>query len=297
MIAESHGIRGFIRSHRTLYTLARLAKMMRRIPPRQWCDVHRLRAIARIALHTMVSGPRLINAWQCTRRIEQERIPGAIVECGVCGGGCGGLMALASRRWGDGNRTLHLFDSFRGLPQPSRHDSDVVDAFRAAHPGLDPDEGGDAAHLTPISICVGPSADRVRSFLVDDLRIDPRQVVIHEGWFQETVPAAAGRIGPIAVLRLDGDLYESTRVCLDHLYDNVVEGGFVIIDDYGTFAGCRKAVHEFFARRGEAVELIDIDGDGAYLRKNEPARPRSTPADGEPARIPIHHASHPVCTS
>ena len=301
MTAEWPGIRAFIKRHNALYTFARVAKLMRRVPPRHWLEPHRLRAIARIALRTMVSGPRLVNAWECTRRIEREQIPGAIVECGVCGGGCAGLMALSSRRYGEGPRALHLFDSFRGLPQPSRHDRDVVDAFRAAHPGVEPDEGGDAAQLTPIRVCVGPSAERVRSFLIDELDIDSRQVIIHEGWFQETVPAAADDIGPIAILRLDGDLYESTRVCLDHLYDRVVEGGFVIVDDYGTFAGCRKAVDEFFARRGAAVKLIDIDGDGVYLRKNEPARPRSSAAkqsatDRSPG-IRTAHASHPVCTS
>jgi O-methyltransferase len=276
-------------------------KTMRRVPPAQWFDLRRLRAIARVVRNTMVSGPRLINAYECTRIIERDKLPGAIVECGVCHGGCIGLMALASRRYGDGTRILHLFDSFRGLPQPSRHDSDVVDAFRAAHPDVEPDDGRNAAHLQPISVCVGPSAENVRSFLVVDLQVDRPQVVIHEGWFQETAPEAAGRIGPIALLRLDGDLYESTRVCLDHLYDNVVRGGFIIIDDYGTFAGCRKAVDEFFARRGLTVELIDIDGHGVYMRRMESASPDSAPHDGAPEDEalpgPVPQSFQPVCTS
>jgi O-methyltransferase len=301
MTAQGNPIRRFISRYRRLYGVARLMKTMRRVPPGQWRDLRRFRAIARIVRNTMVSGPRLINAYECTRIIEQDGLPGAIVECGVCGGGCVGLMALASRRCGSGGRTLHLFDSFRGLPQPSRHDSDVVDAFRTAHPDIEPDDGCDATRLEPISVCVGPSAEDVRSFLVNELRIDRRRVVIHEGWFQETVPDAAGSVGPIAVLRLDGDLYESTRVCLDHLYENVVRGGFVIIDDYGTFAGCRKAVDEFFARRGEAIELINIDGDGVYLRKTESASPRSTREGGAPADPaagrPVHHEYRPVCTS
>ena len=99
------------------------------------------------------------------------------------------------------------------------------------------------------------------------LGIDRRQVVIHKGWFQETIPVAAPSIGPLAVLRIDGDWYESTRVCLAGLYDNVVDGGFVIIDDYGTFVGCAKAVDEFLHDRGLTVELVAIDGEGVYFRK------------------------------
>lgn len=271
MTSQPHLLKRLLMRWGMLYRSARMAKIMRRVPLGDWKDLRRLKAIFRVLPNTMVSGPRLINAYECTRIVEQAGIRGAIVECGVCSGGCIGLMALASRRYGDGRRTLHLFDSFQGLHQPSRHDSDVVEEFRAAHPGVEPDDGRDPAHLVPINVCVGSSADEVRSFIVDRLRVDPDRVVIHEGWFQQTVPAAGRSIDPIAVLRLDGDLYESTRISLEHLYDRVVEGGFIIIDDYGTFAGCRKAVREFLTTRGIAGELMNIDDDGVFLRK--PAAP------------------------
>lgn len=67
-------------------------------------------------------------------------------------------------------------------------------------------------------------------------------LVWHPGWFQDTVPGA--NIDQIALLRLDGDLYESTLVCLQHLYPRVVSGGWVIVDDYG-LPGCREAVNQF----------------------------------------------------
>ena len=261
---------------RTLYSLGKLAKMMHQVRLHEWGDLHRLQSLLRVLPNTMVSVRRLINAYECVRTIEEENLAGAIVECGVCSGGCIGLMALASRRYGDKARKFHLFDSFQGLPQPSLHDADVVDAFRSAHPGVEPDDGGDPRQLVPIDVCVGGSAEEVELFLFDRLHLDPRQIIMHRGWFQETVPAAKEAMGRVAILRLDGDLYESTRVCLEHLYDLVIEGGFVIIDDYGTFEGCRNAVEEFFSAHNLAPDLIDIDGHCVFFRK--PAAPHSTPA-------------------
>ena len=77
----------------------------------------------------------------------------------------------------------------------------------------------------------------------------------HIGWFQQTVPAVHELIGPIAILRLDGDWYASTKVCLEYLFKNVVKGGIVIIDDYGYYEGCRRAVDEF----------MNIDNVHAYF--------------------------------
>ena len=85
------------------------------------------------------------------------------------------------------------------------------------------------------------------------------------------------RIGPIAVLRLDGDFYESTRFCLETLYDRVVPGGYVIIDDYGTFEGCRAAVHEFLDSRGLALHLHYGNPDIRYLIKPSGVVPGVSP--------------------
>jgi len=271
---------------RILYSLGKLAKMMRQVRLHEWSDLRRLQSLLRVLPNTMVSAPRLMNAYECVRTIEEAGIKGAVVECGVCSGGCIGLMALASRRYGDKTRmfrTFHLFDSFQGLPQPSLHDADVVEAFRSAHPGVKPDDGSDPRQLVPINVCAGSSAEEVESFLLDRLRIDPRQIVMHRGWFQETVPAAKESMGPVAILRLDGDLYESTKVCLECLYDRVTDGGFVIIDDYGTFEGCRDAVEEFFSGQNLAPDLIDIDGHGVFFQKRAMRHPAPARAAGDTA--------------
>ena len=95
----------------------------------------------------------------------------------------------------------------------------------------------------------------------------PSLIEFHTGWFQDTVPTQAAKIGPIAVLRLDGDWYASTKVCLDHMYDQVSDGGFIIIDDYGTYDGCRLAVDEFFSSRQSHPFLNRVDASCYYLIK------------------------------
>ena len=79
----------------------------------------------------------------------------------------------------------------------------------------------------------------------------------------------AAAIGPTAILRLDGDWYASTKVCLDYLYDQVVASGFVIVDDYHTYDGCRKAVDKFIAERRLDVELKPIDRDARFWVKRQ----------------------------
>ena len=102
------------------------------------------------------------------------------------------------------------------------------------------------------------------------------RVVFLDGWFKDTLPAAP--IERLAVLRLDGDMYELTMEALTALYDKVSTGGFVIIDDYGCIDACRKAVHDFRDARGIAEKIVDIDGWGVYWRKSlEATAPKLAP--------------------
>jgi (2Fe-2S) ferredoxin len=86
-----------------------------------------------------------------------------------------------------------------------------------------------------------------------------------KGLFQDTVPRCD--VGPIAVLHLDGDWYESVKVCLDHLYDRVSPGGVIQIDDYGHWEGARKAVDEFMVARRLTGPLRYLDYTGRQLIK------------------------------
>jgi O-methyltransferase len=221
----------------------------------------------RVLPYTMVSLPRLANAYECVRSVIREGIPGDVVECGVWAGGCAGLMALAVRDAGDRQRRIHLFDSFEGLPQPSTKDGDaVVSAYQGDKRNLPLDDG--SGRLTPINACVAPLV-LVHELFFHVLRISEDLVQVHQGWFQDLLPTVvqSGQLRTLAVLRLDGDWYESTRTCLVHLYPLVQPGGFVIIDDYGFFEGCRRAVDEYLATLSPRPDLIRIDSDGVYLRK------------------------------
>jgi predicted O-methyltransferase YrrM len=90
------------------------------------------------------------------------------------------------------------------------------------------------------------------------------QVKFLPGWFQDTLQTAP--IAQIAVLRLDGDMYESTWLALEALYDRVAPGGFVIVDDYGAIQACRQAVEDFRARRGITAPIETIDWTGRFWR-------------------------------
>ena len=109
------------------------------------------------------------------------------------------------------------------------------------------------------------SLDEVKANFAKYGLLDDR-VVFLKGWFKDTLRAAP--IERLAVLRLDGDMYESTTDALTALYDKVSPGGFVIIDDYGCIEACRRAVHDFRDARGIADKIVDIDGWGVYWRKS-----------------------------
>jgi len=204
--------------------------------------------------YTMVGYKRLANTYELANLIERQKIIGDFVECGVWRGGCSAVMAYAAK---NGNRKTWLFDSFEGLPEPTKEDGLLAKSY----------SGGNAAGgLQTINKCVGPIED-VKEIIFDILKIKPENVVIKKGWFQDVLPEAKQQIKAISILRLDGDWYESTKCCLDNLYDLVTKGGYVIVDDYGHWEGSRRAVDEFFAKRKINPALIKIDYTGVYFKK------------------------------
>lgn len=211
-----------------------------------------------VGRHTMGSYERMVTLWQQVRYVDRASIPGALVECGTWRAGASGMMALAHKASGAPTRNLHLFDSFEGLPEPSaEHDGDRA---------IDYAKGRAGGALTSIEACVAP-LDDARSLIRDRVGYPALLTHFHVGWFQNTVPIAAPTIGPIALLRLDGDWYESTKICLEQLYTSVSSGGVVVIDDYGCWTGCRKATDEFLARLARLPLLCHVDAAGRYFVK------------------------------
>src|SRR5206468_7451975 len=125
-----------------------------------------------------------------------------------------------------------------------------------------PRDNGDRLHEFPqLAVTRERVQDNFRRYgLLDE------QVQFLEGWFRDTLPVAP--IERLAILRLDGDLYESTIQALEGLYDRLSVGGYVIVDDYGNVAGCRQAVHDFRAARGITDPIRPIDWAGVYWRRS-----------------------------
>ena len=215
--------------------------------------------------HTMIGRARLTNLRELVETAIREGVPGDLIETGVWRGGACILMRAALEAFGDRERRVFVADSFEGLPPPD------VETY--------PADLGDKHH-TIEELAV--SLDEVKANFAKYGLLDDR-VVFLKGWFKDTLRAAP--IERLAVLRLDGDMYESTTDALTALYDKVSAGGFVIIDDYGCFDACRRAVHDFRDARGIADTIVDIDGWGVYWRKSvEPAAARLAPVRNPGAR-------------
>jgi hypothetical protein len=215
-------------------------------------EVTRARLVHRVMPHSLVGWSGLEETYAGVRDALNAGIPGAIVECGVAQGGCAGLMALANEASSQ-PRPVWLFDSFEGLPDPGAKD------FEGDRTGR---------HLRPLprGSCLG-TIEQVTELLFDDLRLDRSRITLVKGWFDATLAVNRNRIGPIAVLRIDADWYESVMCCLDQLYPSVSPGGQIIIDDYGTCFGAQRAVDEFLASRSISVAMRSDGRGGVRFQK------------------------------
>ncbi|PIP02132.1 MAG: hypothetical protein COW18_00055 [Zetaproteobacteria bacterium CG12_big_fil_rev_8_21_14_0_65_54_13] len=198
--------------------------------------------------HTMIGTARMANLRGLVETVIEERIPGDLLEAGVWRGGACIFMRSILKAYEESGRRVWVADSFEGLPPPdtARYPADAGQTFH------------EYAELAV------PLEEVQRNFsrygLLDD------QVAFLKGWFKDTLPDAP--IEKLAILRVDGDLYESTSDTLSNLYGKLSIGGFVIIDDYGVVDACRKATDDFRAANGIVDPLQAIDGVGVYWRKS-----------------------------
>jgi O-methyltransferase len=207
--------------------------------------------------------------------VVKRQVPGDFVEAGVWRGGASFVMAEALRRASDADRRVWMFDSFEGLPAPAD-----VDGSRAQ------DYVRDVASPWYLDNCRADIGEVLQS--AKELGFASR-VTIVKGWFDQTLPEWRGRIGDIAMLRIDCDWFESTRCCFDELFDQVSPGGVVIVDDYYYYDGAALAVHEFLGRRGYSYRVESVLSEGHGLAYNECAFIRKTSAlDNRGAdRLPV----------
>jgi O-methyltransferase len=192
--------------------------------------------------YTLVGPERIRNLHKLALRIESDEIPGDVIECGVCNGGTAAVLARSATH-SSIDRTLWLFDSFQGMPETTEVDGSEAKEY--------------------VGQVLG-SSSRVRE-LLGNAGADLERVKIVEGWFEDTFPTVS--ISQVALLNIDADWYESVKLCLETFYDGVVPGGFVSIDDYGHWPGCRRAVDEFFTARQLTYTLQEVDYTARWFQK------------------------------
>lgn len=233
---------------RALGIKERRARRAESVPPD--FDEQTARIFRAVAAYTMTSAERVEALVNAVRYIVANGVAGDIVECGVWRGGSSMAAALMLKELRDERRHLHLYDTFEGMSPPTEEDV-TLDGIAAKGKFVDrqlSEESSDwcRATLDEVRLNVagtGYPADRLHFI---------------KGKVEATLPASMPA-GPIALLRLDTDWYESTRHELVHLYPRLVRGGVLIIDDYGHWAGARKAVDEYFAAHPPALLLNRID--------------------------------------
>lgn len=223
--------------------LERRGYVMNQLYPRDMLPKTRA-VIEHVRPFTMTSTEALAALCAAVEHLVQREIEGSIVECGVWRGGSMMAVARTLLDMGVDDRDLYLFDTFEGMVPPTEHDVRVLDGLSAARP----------ESLTPaIAVSQDEVAAALRSTGYPSSRIH-----LIRGPVEETLPSGGGPES-IALLRLDTDWYESTRLELEYLYPLVQSNGFLIIDDYGHWAGAKKAVDEYLEQHAPKLYLHRVD--------------------------------------
>jgi O-methyltransferase len=193
---------------------------------------------------TMIGHARMRNLRHACEAAILDNIPGDFLEAGVWRGGACIFMRGILEAYGDTQRRVFVADSFKGLPPPN------TDGY--------PEDADSTFHMDPLlAVSRKEVEDNFRRYGLLDSR-----VVFLEGWFKDTLPAAP--IERLSVLRVDGDMYESTIQALESCYSKVSSGGTVIIDDFHVVEGCARATDDFRARHGITSRLLQIDNIGVW---------------------------------
>lgn len=197
--------------------------------------------------HTMIGRSRLDNLQNCVETILREDIPGDFIETGIWRGGACIFMRGLLLAYNDNVRNIWAADSFEGVPRSSLMQDLELDL---------------SVDILPV---LAVSLQEVKDLMSRYGLLDER---IHflKGWFKDTLTIAP--INSLSLLRLDGDLYESTIDALNPLYEKVSKGGFVIVDDYFSCPPCKNAITDFRAHNNIEDPIVAIDEQSAYWRKS-----------------------------
>lgn len=196
----------------------------------------------------------LIFSYDCA--VKMKDTDGDYVECGVAAGAQ--IMAMAA---GAPDKIIHAFDSFEGIPLPSNRDNQMpgIRALSKKEISKLPAPGKQLLKST------GATSISIKDFVnnITTAKINTDNIIVHPGWFENTVSKTT--IEKISILRLDGDLYNSTYVCLKHLFPLVITGGIVIIDDW-QLSGCRAACKDYFKEINFKPQYLDISNIKYFIK-------------------------------
>lgn len=197
---------------------------------------------------TMIGLRRLNNLQYCITDVINRRVQGDFIEAGVWRGGAVIFMRAALEAFGDTKRNVWVADSFRGLPKPDLDKYPADKIFDYSSPAPQPDS----------------SLESVKKNFEWYKMLDDR-VIFLPGLFRDTLPRAP--IEQLALIRLDGDLYESTMDGLKSLYPKLSTGGYVIIDDYNCYRTAKQATDDFRKEYGITDELVRVDWTAVYWKR------------------------------
>jgi O-methyltransferase len=221
------------------------------------------RILTTVAPYTMVHETGVAFVIDETIRLCREEIPGVIVECGVWRGGASLAALLAQREtFGRVIKPVYLLDSFEGLPPVTEKDGPLAAQWQS---GADVERFMDNCR----------AAEEECRTLMRTHGFGPQEAVIVKGWFSQTLPGVVEAVRPtgVAMLRLDGDWYDSTMECLTAAEPLVSEEGAIIIDDYYAWDGCARALHDYLSRNDLPYRIKSLPYNfGAYMTKRSARR-------------------------
>jgi hypothetical protein len=198
---------------------------------------------------TMIGLKRLDNIEYCVKEVIKNNVPGDLIETGVWRGGATIFMKALLQSANISDRKVFVADSFEGLPVPdgNKYKADKDSTFHK---------------WTELAVSLETVKNNfIKYGLLDD------NVVFLKGWFKDTLPTAP--IKSLSILRLDGDMYESTWDALINLYPKLSVGGYILIDDYKTVKNCKQAVDDYRNQNNIKEVILDADSASVFWKKEK----------------------------
>ena len=207
---------------------------------------------------TATTYERMIALIEAVRYIIKYSIPGDIVECGVWRGGSIIAIIETLKQMHVNNKDIYCYDTFEGMVKPGEEDICLINSKKAfeEYESLKIDKNSSHWYCATL--------DEVKRN-VYSTNYSPEKIHFIKGRVEDTIPLQTP--SEISLLRLDTDWYESTKHELNHLFPRLAKGGVLIIDDFGHWQGCRKAVDEYFKVNNTPIFLNRIDYSGRIAIK------------------------------